>query len=216
MGSESGSNVFDWDGTLQTRITQFRKQHPHISNKEIYEEFVRTKEIGNTMNQISPRIFESIAAKTVLVLFEGNYSNVVQANKHFIPLKKDGSNLYKITQLLQDKMYVDEMANQAYQDIVVSNKYSYRSFVHLVDNEIENSYKKLPDSKIEIFSPQPEQSQIFEITSITKLPLRAQPQKINILYFARRLSSYIFSQLPIKIQMALKPMIKKHLRNRIG
>jgi spore maturation protein CgeB len=108
---------------------------PVQASRKFMKALVRSKEIDGIMNQVSPRVFEAIAARTVLVLFEGNYSGVVKAGEHFIPLKKDGSNLAEVVSLLQDGAYVDAMAERAYRDVIASGKYSYKSFVDLVDME---------------------------------------------------------------------------------
>jgi len=143
LGSESGSNVFDWDGLLSQRIAEFQRLNPRASDLEAYEQLVQSQEIDGIMNQVSPRIFEAVAAKTVLVLFEGAYSGVVTEGEHFIAVKKDGSNLAKVIQLLQDDAYVDAMANRAYRDVIGSGRYSYSSFVLSVDDEIDASVEAL-------------------------------------------------------------------------
>jgi hypothetical protein len=136
LGSESGSNVFDWDGQLQSSIDAFKVNHPQASDLEVYQNVVKNLEIDGLMNQISPRIFEAIAARTVLVLFEGVYSGVIKANEHFIPLKKDGSNLAEVFEKLNDNEYVDRMVERAYSDVIEVGKYSYQTFVAMVDVEI--------------------------------------------------------------------------------
>lgn len=95
------------------------------------------------MNQVSPRVFEAIAARTVLVLFEGDYSGVVKPDEHFIPLKKNGSNLPEVFAKLNDAEYVDAMAERAYCDVIGSGRYSYRSFVKMVDEAVEMAFQRI-------------------------------------------------------------------------
>lgn len=136
LGSESGSNVFDWDGSLDARINSYRSENPSASELEVYKQVVLPQEQPGLMNQISPRLFEAIAARTVLVLFEGDYSGVVRAGEHYIALRKDGSNLEQVFRLLGDDDYVDRMVTRAYNDIIGSGKHSYPSFVRWVDARI--------------------------------------------------------------------------------
>lgn len=143
LGSESGSNAFDWDGGLQSRLDAFAARHPHATDIEIYEQVVKPVELDGVMNQVSPRIFEAIAARTVLVLFEGEYSGVVQPDLHFIPLKKDGSNLDDVFRKLEDSAYVDSMAERAYQHVIGGGQFSYSAFVAMVDDEVERAYRDL-------------------------------------------------------------------------
>lgn len=143
LGSESGSNVFDWDGTLAQKIKDYRCANPAADDIAVYEAVVRPHELPGLMNQVSPRIFEAIFARTILVLFEGTYSNVVVPGRHFIPLRKDGSNLDEVFALLENERFVDEMAERAYEEVIASGKYSYSTFVATVDRHLEEAVRNL-------------------------------------------------------------------------
>jgi hypothetical protein len=138
LGSESGSNVFDWDGSLEDEIEHYKIQHQNASDEEIYQELVASRELDGLMNQVSPRIFEMIAARTVMVLFEGTYSNVIVPYKHYFPLKKDFSNIRDIFNYLKDAEAIDRMVNQAYEDIIQSQNYSYKNFIEMIEENIDN------------------------------------------------------------------------------
>lgn len=222
LGSESGSNVFDWDGTLVERIASFRKLNPQVEDDEVYEKFVRTEEIDGFMNQVSPRIFEAIAARTVLVLFEGDYSGVVKAGQHFIPVKKDGSNLDEVMRLLRDGAYVDAMVERAYQDVIATGKYSYQSFVSLVDEEIEVSHKVLEYHKKELAPGRSGSSHTDRTTFITTSPIRIKPpaaptvtisQTISGAHgrkdLARRIALYYWRKLPESVRITAKLRLKR-------
>lgn len=139
LGSESGSNVFDWEGDLARRVEAYRQVHPAADEDEVYQAVISPLERPGLMNQISPRVFEAISLKTVLVLFEGTYSGVIRADEHFIPLRKDGSNLNEVFSKLQDDRYVDDMAERAWTDIIAPEQYTYPSFVAWVDREMAQS-----------------------------------------------------------------------------
>lgn len=170
LGSESGSNVFDWDGTLQIQIENFKKLNPGASDELVYQNVIEPCEVDGLMNQISPRIFEMAAAKTVMVLFEGAYSNVLIPNRHYIPLRKDFSNLDDVFEFLRDDVEVDAMANRTYRDLIESEKYSYKQFVAMVDRVIEASWSALAENRLStqvgFASPHP---------AITRVPNRADP-----------------------------------------
>lgn len=136
LGSESGSNVFDWDGTLSRELEAYKQQHPGAGEQELYEAVVARHEVPGLMNQVSPRVFEAISLRTVLVLFEGSYSGVVEPGRHYIPLRKDGSNLDEVFRLLQDGAFVDRLAEQAWSDVVASGAYSYARFIQWTDREM--------------------------------------------------------------------------------
>lgn len=137
LGTESGANVFDFDGSLKTAIAKLEAQNPSISYEEISAKLLSPYDGLVRMNQISPKVFEAICLRTALVLFEGTYSNVVLPEVHFFALKKDFSNAEEIIRKLQDTALVQAMTERAYRDVVASGKYSYQSFIHAFDADIE-------------------------------------------------------------------------------
>jgi len=226
LGVESGSNVFDWDGMLDKRIAEYRTLHPYAKEEEIYEELVEHDEIDGIMNQVSPRVFEAIAAKTVLVLFEGSYSGVVKADLHFIAVKKDGSNLAEVMRLLHDGKYVDAIVERAHQDVIASGKYSYRTFVKLVDEQIECHLGALGFSR-NILDPGRlvADVDVAHPVAMTSVPLRAPPPRpstdtLSHTVFGahgmkdliRRFPIYLWWKLPEAARRLLRPPLKWLLR----
>jgi len=136
LGTESGANVFDFDGSLRTEINRLMAEKPEITFKEISAQVLASHEGCVRMNQISPKMFEAIRLRTALVLFEGSYSGVIRPNEHYISLKKDFSNIDEILAKLKDDEYLSHLTDRAYQDVVASGKFSYRSFIEGVDADI--------------------------------------------------------------------------------
>ena len=220
LGTESGSNVFDWDGTLNKVIEKYRNENPKALDDDVYIDIIRPLEIDGLINQISPRVFEAIASRTVLVLFEGEYSGLIRPGVHFIALKKDGSNLEDVVSLLNNNVYIDAMADRAWNDIILSGKYSYRSFLSMVDQEIERSLIDLPNRDIRFTK---NTTQIP--ASITTHPIRADPPRsstdtfIHTAFgshgtkdFLSRFSIYAWLKLPESARRTLKPVFKRLLR----
>lgn len=137
LGTESGANVFDFDGSLKKEIARLQANDPDITFEEISAKVLASHEGRVRMNQISPKIFEAIRLRTVLVLFEGSYSGVVKPDLHYIPLKKDFSNIDEVLTKIQDDQFVHDLTERAYNDIVASGKFSYRTFVEGFDLDME-------------------------------------------------------------------------------
>lgn len=226
LGSESGSNVFNWDGQLQSKLDEFKKHHPQASDIEVYEKIVKPHELDGVMNQVSPRVFEAIAAKTVLVLFEGSYSGVVQPNEHYIALKKDGSNLGEVFEKLKDKDYVDGMAQRAYQHVIGSGKFSYPTFVGMVDQELEQVLRELPANECKAIENQVALNNNIPVP-ITLVPIKAaapdltKPHRFSrsiiewengILKFCVPLS-LMWSKIPEPIRTLIRPIARPLRRN---
>lgn len=200
LGSESGSNVFDWDGDLDDRVRQHKKLNPKVSELEIYDAVVAPQELDGVMNQISPRIFEMAAARTAMVLFEGNYSDVLIPHRHYIPLKKDFSNLDEIFLLLDDGEHIDEMVDNAFKDLIGSRNYSYQYFVTMVDQHINTEFKNCPDLRastdINLY--------VKNFEKISTSVLRANPPRYNII-------EPLVSSVWMRIPESYRPVIKKML-----
>lgn len=148
LGVESGSNVFDFIGTVEVECKEFLDSHKDLDPES--EEFYRKlhKEVlhkyeGNVKyNQISPRHFEAAATKTLQILYEGDYSNIFLPWKHYLPLKKDMSNFDDIIKQAQDPEVRRKITEAAYNDIVRNPSYSIESFVKELDIKIDEGIEK--------------------------------------------------------------------------
>jgi hypothetical protein len=128
LGSESGSNLFDFDGSIGLTDNRMSKE---LGRPVTYAEFraaIGDREDKVPMGQVSPRIFECAAMLTPMVLFRGGYSGVVEPDRHYIALEKDFSNVDEVLARLEDLPALEAMACRAHEHLVVSGKYSYRAF----------------------------------------------------------------------------------------
>lgn len=137
LGTESGSTIFDEDGQLKRAITDYQAQHKNAGFQQVFEALLKPYEGNVRMNQISPKIFEAISLRTALVLFDGDYSGVVKPDVHYIPLRKDFSNLDDVFSKLEDLSYLEHLTERAYHEVVASGRYSYQQFVRGVDDDIQ-------------------------------------------------------------------------------
>lgn len=137
LGSESGSNVVDVQGDIRAKVQAVWREQPQLSEQEVYRSCISPFDGSVRMNQISPKIFEAIALRTGLVLFEGDYSGVIRADEHFIALRKDFSNVDDVLHRVADVAYVQDMVDRTYDAVVASGRYGYDRFVADVDAAIE-------------------------------------------------------------------------------
>ena len=133
LGTESGANVFDVDGELKNLA--FAERHRPFPEFAAAHLAGRDGEVD--MSQVSPKIFEAIRLRTALVLFEGSYSGVVEAHRHYIPLAQDFSNADDVFAKLQDLDYLRELTDRAFREIIESGRHSYRAFVEGVDAHVD-------------------------------------------------------------------------------
>jgi len=136
LGTESGSTITDFDGTLQRRVDAYVLEHPEASFSEVHRELLEPYEGNVMMNIISPRVFEAAALRTALVLFPGTYSGVIEPERHYIALEKDFSNFDDVASRLRDVDGLESMVARTYEEIAKSDKYSLRAMVRQFDDAV--------------------------------------------------------------------------------
>lgn len=140
LGSESGSNAFDFDGEIERKCEEFtatngrRPQYPDLAD------FLLPFEKPFDVGQISPRVFECVAMKTPMILFRGRYSDAIKPDVHYIPLEKDFSNVDGILGKLNDFDFLQGFADRAYNQLIASGKYSYRVLTTAIKDAIDEFY----------------------------------------------------------------------------
>jgi len=209
LGTESGSNVFDWSGTLDDEASAYQKNNPGTSLETIYREVISYYEVPGLMNQASPRIFEMIAAGTAMILFEGEYSGIIQPDRHFIALKKDFSNIDEVFEKLLDDSWVDAITERAKAEILEPGKYSYANFISRFDTELDalhtcGSASKL-DSRSDVQSreigvndrPEDQHCTSYPMRSIPPVPPILPPLIVKYVY-------RIWNKIPMPIRRVIK------------
>ena len=139
LGTESGSNVFDMDGSLRRRIEDAIAADPGMGYDEAKARFLVEENLGARMNQISPKFFEFIASRTALILYEGEYSGILEPEKHYLPLRKDHGNLDEILDATEDLPLLEKLTERAYNDIVAGGRFSFRAFAAQIDALLEEA-----------------------------------------------------------------------------
>ncbi len=144
LGVESGASVFDFTGEISTSVEtiSYLLGEKRFDYDQVREDYFADLEDKIGLEQISPRVFEAISLRTLCILYEGDYSGVVKANEHYLPLKKDFSNIDEVCKKLKDDYYVAEIVKNAYVELVHSEKYSNQSFVKLFDAELSAAQAK--------------------------------------------------------------------------
>lgn len=133
LGVEAGVSVFDIDGRVTEAIAAAQSARPDASLDEIYDEVLPQFEGNVPYRTVSPRVFEAIAFRTALILYEGTYNGVVRPYEHYIPLCKDLSNADEVFSMMADTSGVLSMVERAYNDVIASGRYHYQSAMNEFD-----------------------------------------------------------------------------------
>ncbi|WP_259781269.1 glycosyltransferase [Aestuariispira ectoiniformans] len=147
LGVESGASVFDFTGQIQKRVDDHVKENPDATFEELKELYFAEEEGKIRLNQVSPRIFECVAVHTLLILYEGEYSGILEPWVHYVPLKKDHSNMDEVVAVLRDSQKIKEITDRAYWEIGQNPAYQYDVLAQTFDDVIEATAKQKQEKK---------------------------------------------------------------------
>lgn len=119
IGTESGGDFFEITDATRNRVNVYMKANPGASWPDVKREFFDSYGTSMPMRIISGRQVEAAACKTAQILFEGRYNDYFQADEHYIPLKKDFSNIEEVVRKFRDDAYCERLVDRAY-DVVMS------------------------------------------------------------------------------------------------
>ena len=137
LGTEFGSNVFDFDGSIERAydaITASNGGRPPSFTE--FAPAIAAHEREISMEQISPRVFECAVTRTPMVFFRGAYSGLIEPATHYIALEKDFSNVDEVFERLQDAEALEFMADRAYLHLVESGTFSYAEYMKKIQRII--------------------------------------------------------------------------------
>ena len=142
IGVEAGTSTFDLDGTIKLECEEYIRNNPRASFEDVHAAVLAEHEDLIYYRTISPRVFECAAFKVLMIMYEGHYSGILIPDKHYVSLKKDYSNLEEVLTIAADPVRSNKIIEQAYKDLIESDKYSYSNFIHKFDNELASLFGK--------------------------------------------------------------------------
>ena len=133
-------SLLDKDGSIRERTKEYINKFPNASYQEVEENCFK-KEAGNLkLFTIGPRLFQACMTHTCQALVEGDYEGIVQPGIHYFSIKKDWSNIEEVMEKIADKELCEKMAAKAYNDIVLSERYTYKAFIRETFKDIEEIF----------------------------------------------------------------------------
>jgi hypothetical protein len=147
LGSESGSNVFDFEGRIKARYDALSAERGRAVSYQDFAPEVEGIERQFDMGQISPRVFECAAMMTPMIMYRGRYSGIVRPDEHYICLEKDFSNIDAVLARLKDLEALQSLSERAHKLLVASGDYGYASFGRLIEDVVCEHYARLIDDR---------------------------------------------------------------------
>ena len=157
LGSESGSNVFDFDGSIEKRYQELKAQG--MVDCESFLADIEARESEIDMGQISPRVFEAAAQWTPMILFKGHYSGAIRPGEHYVELEKDFSNVDAVLRQTEDLESLEAMATRAHDHLIKSGTFSQRGFVEKLESAIARKHREVDSAGPLRAAPYPRRSE---------------------------------------------------------
>jgi hypothetical protein len=138
LGTESSISAFDFDGSLKAKIEDYEREHPDVTFAELKERFLTDIDGRHgVIAVVSPRVFEAAALKTLMILYPGNYSGVLEPWRHYVPLRRDHGNMADVAAVLRNEAKVSEIVERCYQEVARSERWGYNGFAVHFDRVID-------------------------------------------------------------------------------
>lgn len=126
IGAESGSYYLHRRGGLLMDAKQWCAENPAAQFEDVEARFFGDRSGAPSGKTISSRHFEPIGTRTCQVLLEGSYAGVLQANEHYIPVRKDLMDLPDALRRATNEAERIEMVNRAYDYVMDAHTYAHR------------------------------------------------------------------------------------------
>ncbi len=233
LGTESGASFIDFSGNIQRQVEEYERYHPNATFREIQGRFLHGD--GCTViHVISPRCFEAAALRTLMILYPGDYSGVLEPDRHYVPLARDHSNMDEVISIIRDPNRAHKVIQAAYEDIACSQQWTYRAFVAQFDAVISVELKQ----KARISQPALKtigantlslESEFIRLEQAAahkaKSRVRAMSWAVMLQKMARRLSDTLYRVLPAPVAgrvtglgalafIRIKPLVQRLLFGR--
>lgn len=136
LGVESGTSIFDYDGSIKLATDAYLLAHPHAKFEQVEAACFPNLDGKFEGYTIAPRHLEACITGTCQILTEGFYNGILKPNVHYIPVSKDFSDINEVINKIKNDNLRNEIVSNAYKDIVKSGKYGMNIFPSIVIGDL--------------------------------------------------------------------------------
>jgi len=115
------------------KVYEYELDHPDATFAEVEATCFPGRDGELELFAVSPRHLEACVSRTCQVLVRGAYNGVLEADKHYIPLEPDFSNLDEVLETMRRDDRRAAITEAAFRDVVESGRWTYRGFVRSVE-----------------------------------------------------------------------------------
>lgn len=151
LGTESGSSVCDFTGEIQVQVEAHERREPDVDFTTLRELYFKDADGKVMMNIVSPRCFEAAALRTLMILYEGKYSGALVPWRHYVPLRKDHSNMDEVVAVLRNPDQWSDIVDRAYREVAQNPRYTFRAMVEEFDRVSNGFMSALPGRSAQVY-----------------------------------------------------------------
>lgn len=118
LGANSGSSLLDPVGALRASVRLYLAHNPNASFEEVEAACFSGLDGVHCFTAISPRVLEAALLGSAQILVDGSYSDILQAEEHFIALRPDASNFDEVIESMSDISRVEAMISRCREAIL--------------------------------------------------------------------------------------------------
>jgi len=115
LGSEAGGDYFELTDETRNAVRAWVAERPDASFEEVWERFFRNYRNPVPGRVLSGRNVEAAGTKTVQLLLEGAYGGYLEPDVHYIPLRKDFSNVDEALAKFRDEPFCARIRASAFE-----------------------------------------------------------------------------------------------------
>jgi hypothetical protein len=135
VGSESGSSALDRRGELRRAVAAALREQPSASFEQVASVLPEGWD-AHRFFVLSPRHLEAAATSTAQILVTGEYSGVLSAGRHYLPVQPDLSDLGDALEQARDPHFLQELVDRTYDEIVTSGRNASDVFIACVQQAL--------------------------------------------------------------------------------
>jgi len=140
LGTESGVSCFDIEDEVRESYERLSANGHEPTIAELEHDGPLVRWDGKIpYRTMTPRNFEAAAFGGCQVLFEGEYSGVMEPMRHYIPLRKDFSNVDEAIELFKQPDVRAELTRNAHEDLIASGRYTYAELIAGFDAKLADA-----------------------------------------------------------------------------
>lgn len=132
LGANSGSSLLDPQGEIQRGVRSYLADYPEASFDDVEAACFPGMEGRYSFTAISPRVLEAALLNSAQILVDGEYSGIVKAGEHFIPIRPDASNFPEVLAGMSDVQAVERMTARCREAILSVEALRYSNKARMI------------------------------------------------------------------------------------